>query len=814
MSLLPIDDVLAEIKSALSTHSQLILSAPPGAGKSTRLPQFLLDEHVVDGKIIMLEPRRLAARNIAAFLASQRGEQVGETIGLRMRGETKVSKTTRLEIVTEGVMTRMLQADPALEGVGLLIFDEFHERNLHADLSLALALDVQGSLRDDLKLLVMSATLDNHALQSLLPDAASLHSDGRMFPVEYRYRPVSRQRDWALQVARETAALMRTESGSALVFLPGAKEIRQVANVLSGLIAANTEVHTLFGKLSLFEQQRAIAPAPAGKRKVVLATNIAETSLTIEGIRLVVDCGLERRARFNAKAGFSMLETGQVAKSSAIQRAGRAGRTQDGHCLRLYTEETFQRMVPSPSPDITQQDLSGLVMELTQWGCSPEDLRWLDLPPTKHWQVAVSLLQWLSVLDKDAKLTALGHETLSSHAEPRFAAMLATAKDWGEDALSTACWLAAWGESPLLAGQGIDMYEHLLQCFSSHSHTKRAQTFAQQVGISLEKVVSSQWLPLLAASAWPDRIAMKRGCGDYLLSSGHGVSVDRNDPLSDHPGLVVTEMVASNTVSRAYSAIALDLSSLEQCLPDLLKENDHLDWDDNKGRLIAEQRICCGSLVLAVKASPEPSAEMATEALLNAVRRRGISSLNWSDRALSLLTRARCAQEWSLDLALPELSDHTLLEEIDLWLAPFMAGVTHWQSLLKLDLYKVLEAYLGWNEVSLLDQWLPTHYEVPTGSRYPIRYESGQKPVLAVKMQEMYGESGSPAIAEGKIKLQLELLSPAGRPLQITQDLAGFWAGSYREVQKEMKGRYPKHIWPDDPANHQATRKTKRHFQG
>lgn len=462
LSQLPIDSVLDDIISALAEHPQVILKAPPGAGKSTRLPHVLLERGMFDGKIILLEPRRLAARNIATFLAKIRGEKVGETVGLRVRGETRVSDKTRLEIVTEGVLTRMIQADPELPGVDLVIFDEFHERSLHADLALALSLDVQQGLRDDLTLLVMSATLDDSALSGMLPDAAYLESEGRSFPVEARYQTVPRQYGYENVVASAVAQLLEKESGSALVFLPGVGEIQRTADALRDRVSSDVLICPLYGQLTAKEQQAAIAPAPNGQRKVVLATNIAETSLTIEGIRLVVDSGIERVARFNRKTGITKLDTIQIARSSAVQRAGRAGRLSDGVCLRLYSEETFQRMRAVPDPEMTTSDLTQLVLELVQWGCSPQDLQWLDLPPTQHWQQAVNLLMQLGVLETSGGLTAKGKRVAALGTDARLGAMLVTAAGFDASALSTAAWLAAWAEEPPRGNRDPDLRLQLM----------------------------------------------------------------------------------------------------------------------------------------------------------------------------------------------------------------------------------------------------------------------------------------------------------------------------------------------------------------
>ncbi|KXF80146.1 ATP-dependent helicase HrpB [Enterovibrio coralii] len=816
MSQLPIDSVLDNVLSALRHNAQVILKAPPGAGKSTRLPLVLLQRNVFEGRIVLLEPRRLAARNIARFLAQQLGEPVGHTVGLRVRGETRVSDRTRIEIVTEGVLTRMIQTDPELSGVDLVIFDEFHERSLHADLALALSLDVQAGLRDDLTLLIMSATLDDGALSALLPDAEVVTSEGRSFPVEVRYQPIARQYGYESLVASAIAQLLEKEQGSALVFLPGVREIQRTAEALADKVSSDVLICPLYGQLSSKEQQEAISPAPSGKRKVVLATNIAETSLTIEGIRLVVDAGLERVARFNRKTGITKLDTLQIAKSSAIQRMGRAGRLSEGVCLRLYSEETFQRMPAVPDPEILTSDLMQLVLEVIQWGCAPEDLQWLDQPPTQHWQQALAVLQQLGLIDDKGSLTASGKQLNHLGVEARLGAMLLTAKQLDGNALSTACWLAAWAEEPLRGKVDSDLRLQLMQLTSRKgTHAQRAQQLAERVKGKLSSEIEAELLPVLAAAAWPDRIAKSRGGnGRFLLSNGHGAQLDTEHPLSAEDALIAVDLMSmAQGDSRIFTACPADLSVLQTQLPSLFSEQEWVDWDEQKGRLVAETQVRCGEIVVSRKPITQISDQMRTQAVLQQIKRKGLVSLPLNAKAESLLTRAQCAIAWDLPLTLPLLDEEAMLATLEEWLLPFLGGVTSTAALKKVDVYSALEAWFGWDTTKELNRLLPETFEVPTGSNYKIRYQPDAKPALAVKMQEMYGQAQSPAIADGKVTLVVELLSPAQRPLQITQDLAGFWQGAYKEVQKEMKGRYPKHVWPDDPANHQPTKLTKRHFK-
>ncbi|WP_261888115.1 ATP-dependent helicase HrpB [Vibrio rhizosphaerae] len=821
LSQLPIDAVMAELLAAIADCPQVILKAPPGAGKSTRLPLALLQQGEVTGKIIMLEPRRLAARNIAGYLASQLGESVGETIGLRVRGETRVSPQTRLEIVTEGVMTRMLQQDPELTGIELLIFDEFHERNLDADISLALALEVQEALRDDLKLLIMSATLDGEALQRILPAASYLESEGRSYPVTLAYKKLATGSRLIETATKEITALLAREPGSMLVFLPGAGEIQRLAQQLEGQLGAEVLICPLYGQLSVQQQQQAIAPAPTGKRKVVLATNIAETSLTIEGIRMVVDCGLERLAQWDPKTGISRLESVRISRASAEQRAGRAGRLAPGVCLRLYSEEMLARQPAAQQPEILRSDLTSLAMELAQWGCrSPLDLNWLDCPPEAALKQARALLFRLGALEQDGRLTEMGTAMTLLGVAPRYGAMLWRAKQQGISVAATAAMLVALLEEPPRGNAHPDLLFqlHLIESGALPRcpiYLKRAkQLFAKLEPVSMPHKILPEWVAPLLAAGFPDRIALSRGqASRYRLANGQGAMMMPDEPLADEPLLVVADIVKTQQGdSRIFSAVRADQTMLQQALPHLFEWREWLDWDDNKGRLTAEKHLCCGQLILVRQSLGEPDPARAAEALLNAVVRQGLAILPWHASAQSLLNRAQCAREWLPELGVPDMDEETLLAEAEQWLLPYMTGMKTLKALAQLDLVAALEARIGWNVKQQLDQALPTHYVVPTGSRYPIRYQPGHAPVLAVKLQEMFGEQASPLIAHGKIALVLELLSPAQRPLQITRDLAAFWQGAYREVQKEMKGRYPKHPWPDDPAHHQPTRKIKKYL--
>ena len=663
MSQLPINAVIPDLMAGISTHPQIIISAPPGAGKSTRLPLALLEQATLKGKIVLLEPRRLAARNIARFLAQHFDEPIGQTVGLRMRGETKVSANTRLEVVTEGVMTRLLQVDPMLDGVSLIVFDEFHERSLHADLALALSLDCQAGLRDDLRLIVMSATLDNQALCQYLPDALTLTTEGRSFPIHYQYQPLSRHTPWASAVASASRDFIAQHTGSALLFLPGMSAIRYVHAALKGRLPDDMDLHLLHGSLDVSAQQAAIAPAPTGKRKLVLTTNIAETSLTIEGIRLVIDAGLERMVMHHAQTGIDKLVTRQVTRSAAIQRAGRAGRLADGHCLRLYSEEQFQRLPVAPAAPILREDLTDLALNVIQWGCEVKDLHWLDAPPTKHWQAACLRLTQLGLIDERHGLTALGQRASHLAASPRAAAMLARVEKADVSLLSTACWLAAWAEKPMTSGASLALVDQLRVAMSHKNYQHRAQSLARTAGMTLQHHLDETLLPLLAANIWPDRIALARGKpGRFMMANGHGVILDSLEAFSRAVAVVICDVMAGDQGdSRAYSAIAISLTALQETRPDLFSHRDVVVWDDKRGTLKAEKQQRLGELVLACEPLDTLSAEQQAQGLLDAVRQKGIAALNWQRGSQSLLTRARCAQAWGLDIALPPLSDDNLL---------------------------------------------------------------------------------------------------------------------------------------------------------
>ncbi|MDW6003032.1 ATP-dependent helicase HrpB [Vibrio mangrovi] len=802
MPQLPIEAVMAELFTAIANYPQVILKAPTGAGKSTAFPLRLLNSSDIDGKIILLEPRRLAAKNIAQYLAACLEEPVGQRVGYRIRGETKVSPATRLEIVTEGVLTRLIQSDPELNGVSLLIFDEFHERSLHADTALALSLEVQQALRDDLKLVIMSATLDHSAIQHLLPQAGYVESEGRSYPVSYQYQPLKANESPVAAMVKQIRLLMQQQEGSLLAFLPGMGMIQQVAGQLTDL-ADNIDVYPLYGKLSFKAQQQAIQPAAPGLRKIVLATNLAETSLTIDGITLVVDSGLERVARFDPATGVTHLEQSRISQSSAEQRAGRAGRLAPGLCVRLYSESQLRQQAKVPLPEIMRADLSPLVLEMVQWGTNePDMLQWMTPPPQATFEQGKELLRQLGILDETSRFSGLGTQAYRLGVEPRLASMLLKCRDLGDDLLQAAIAGAALTEENDARQLDLAFALHLWQNGKNQHKTRlmqQARRLASLLSCSFSlDAVSEHQLALALSLAFPDRIAQKRPDrnGQFLLANGQGALIREEEILADTPYLIALDLMRFSSGScQILSAITLDIDQLSGMAPELFQTRELVDWDDRAGRLTAEKQYCCGRLVVNSERLAAPDRDKMAQALLNYIRREGLKVLHWSDAAVQWLERARCAIAWLPEEAWPAMDEFSLLDDVEQWLSPYMTDVRSVKDLQRLPVLEALKSRLGWSLSQSLDVWLPEFHQLPSGRRKRIRYQAGQEPVLSVRIQEVFGEKSSPVIAQGKKRLVMELLSPAQRPIQITQDLAAFWAGSYAEVKKEMKGRYPKHNW-------------------
>lgn len=812
MPMLPINAILPELLHSLSQHNTVLLQAPPGAGKTTRVPLALLDAPWrAGGKILLLEPRRLAARSAAQFMARQLGERAGQTVGYRTRLDSQVGPNTQIEVVTEGILTRLIQHDPTLESYAAVLFDEFHERSLHADLGLALARESQQALREDLRILVMSATLDTAPLATVLGNAPVISSAGRAFPVQVLYRPMAGQ-PLADAVASCIRSALHEQPGSLLVFLPGAGEIRRVAERLRGSLPSNTTLAPLYGNLSPAEQDAAIQPAPAGQRKVVLATAIAETSLTIEGVRVVVDSGQQRRAVFNPNSGMSRLVTTRLSKASAEQRKGRAGRTEPGVCYRLWSETEQAALAEFTPPEILEADLAGLVLELAQWGArEPAAVGWLDAPPQAHWQQAQALLQQLGLLGPNGAITERGKQARELGIHPRLARMLLHGRKLGLG--RAAAELAALlGERDLLGWRaGVDMHDRLRLLHGEHpqqanpARLNAVRQAARQLLRSQDKqqgLCSADEVGRLLALAYPDRIAQRRTAtgGRYLLSNGKGASLPEGDPLARHEWLVAADLDGQAKQARIYLAAALRLADIEHDSPELISEQEEAHWHEQRGTVLLRRVRRLGRLVLSEKEQGKPKPEHIQQALLQAVRDKGLDSLPWD---------ARCRQ-WQARVALlrrelgdgwPDVRAEALLASLDDWLLPFMQGMQRWADVRKLDLYNALNSLLGYAQQQQLAQLAPASLQIPTGQQVQLDYCAENGPVLAAKLQALFGWESTPRVAGGKVPVLLHLLSPAQRPLAVTADLHSFWRNAYPEVRKDMRGRYPKHPWPEDPLN-------------
>ncbi|MBD1581681.1 ATP-dependent helicase HrpB [Pseudoalteromonas sp. S16_S37] len=805
--MLSIEAVYSQLTSEFENNKTVLLQAPPGAGKSTWLPLQLLRDNCFN-RIIMLEPRRLAARNIACFLAAQQSESLGQSIGLRMRNEVYVSGDTRLEIVTEGVLTRMLQADPELTGVDLVIFDEFHERSLAADTALAFALEAQSAFRDDLSILVMSATLDSQRYQSFL-QCPIVSSDGRSFPVEEIYQPLNDEAKWLEAMPSLVTLALQQQPGSALVFLPGQREINYVQQQLADNLSEDTELVALFGEQDKVTQQAAIKPAPIGKRKVVLTTNVAETSLTIEGIRIVVDSGKRRAAQFNLRTGVTELSTLSISRSSAIQRAGRAGRIEAGVVYRLGSHAQFERRDKYDTPEILCSDIAPLVLEAKIWGTDIAQLPLLDKPTSVAITQAESLLRQLEALDEHNKLTELGKRIHQFGTEPRLAHMLIKAIELEQQlpgVSALACYFVALLESrvngsPELRVALQSQFERPNKVFSD-----QLNVWLKRLKVHKPKELACEYLSVVVALAFPDRLAKRRGQG-FVLANGAGVNNHESYWL-DSDFLAIASL-GGHKGQRIFSATELDLSLLQQVLPHLFLKHSVCEFDDKRARFLHEDRIVIGSLIVDAKSSDKPiDIRARTQAWINLVHKHGLALFNQYPQVEQLLTRMALAQRF-YPQEFKQLDETALLASLETWLAPYLDNIKQLDELRKFDLANALSGLLNWELQQRLEHILPIRISVPSGSNIKVHYQLDGPAKLSVKMQEVYGLTETPKLCNGQLPLLMELLSPAQRPLQLTQDLGNFWQTSYKDVQKEMKGRYPKHFWPDDPSVAQATNKVK-----
>jgi ATP-dependent helicase HrpB len=827
----PITPLLPDIRAALAAHPRLVLEAPPGAGKTTQVPLALLGESWLGaGKVLMLEPRRIAARAAAQFMARQLGEEPGQTVGYRIRFESKVSAATRIEVVTEGILTRLIQDDPELSGVGVILFDEFHERHLAGDLGAALALDVQATLRPELRLVVMSATLDGERIAQWL-NAPRISSPGRSFPVRIDYPPARAQESTEHHLARVARLALEENDGDVLAFLPGRREIARVEAVLAQAMERDdVEVVALHGELSMAEQQAALSPAEPGMRRIVLATNVAESSVTLPGIRAVVDSGLAREPRFDPNSGFTRLETVTISQASADQRAGRAGRVAEGTAYRLWPQS--KRLEPSRSAEIAQAELSGLALELAAWGVAADSggLPWLDAPPVGALAQARELLASLGALDLAGRITALGRRMLELGATPRLAAAALRAPP--ELHALVADLLALMEARSPLRGEQARSDDFRARVTALHAwrdrRTAGARGGADAGALAAIEQASKGWRRRLdvrtAASgvpdshavgdlllhAFPDRVARRDDNNPlrYTLANGRGARLHENTALLGEPWLVALDLRYEARDSLILAAAPLDPRVLERDYAAQFHRERALRWNDERNAVEAFEEQRFAAIVLSRRSVPV-QAEDALPALLAAIRAKGLDALPWSDNARRLRARMQALREWMPELGLPDVGDQALLDALESWLAPYLDGKRRFDALSPEELSQALGSLFDYEQRRALDAHAPESLTVPSGMSRRIEYAAGEPPVLAVKLQELFGLADTPRVGHGRVPVTLHLLSPAGRPIQVTQDLKGFWERTYPEVKKELKGRYPRHPWPDDPWSATPTHRAK-----
>lgn len=874
MHKLPIDDVIPEIQNTLKLHNRVVLQAPPGAGKTTAVPIALLDQPWLHGKqIIILEPRRLAARNAASRMAFLLNEKVGETVGYQIRQDKCYSQKTRILVLTEGILTRRLQADPELENTALVIFDEFHERSLHADLSLALCLQSQQILREDLKVLVMSATLNTRSISALLNNAPVILSEGRSFPVDIHYADKliqqtnqNRHLQFISTLFNSVKYVLQRHEGNCLVFLPGVKEINQLCSQIQQYIKTeniqNVLVAPLYGNLTKQEQDQAIT-SPAAKRKIVLATNIAETSLTIEGINCVIDSGLERIAEYSPASGMNSLKTQFISQDSARQRSGRAGRLSAGVCYRLWTAQQQQRLIKHARAEILHSDLSNLVLELANWGVQQvNELQWLDTPPASAVAQATALLQQLNALDSDGKITSHGQDMLRLGTHPRLAHMMLSAdkvnvNDSSHDNMKQsyhACLIASiLTEKDLFlpgALKSSDIQDRLtiLQSFLLNANKKSQQQgidvqqcrriiktaddFFKRLqkkssNIRYDKRLDNDVSGILLAHAYPDRIAKQRFKNEprYLLSNGKGAVIPPHLQQHSAEFLVIANLNTMPDKARQgetsiYLAADISQQQLDDYFPELIQQTEDVQWNDSLQRVEAKQTTAIGKIVLKETLVSSEKKEVIQQCLLQAIKSIGLQCFNWSPQALNLKQRLQFINQQSYnksvsnkslsEIKLPDFSDLTLLNTLTEWLQPYLKNENSIKQCQKLDMFKLLLNQLSWEQQQLIDKLAPEKITVPSGSNIRIDYSDPLTPILAVRLQEVFGLYETPTLLNGSCKLMIHLLSPARRPMQVTQDLHSFWQTTYHEVKKELRGKYKRHYWPDDPLTAQATSKTKK----
>jgi ATP-dependent helicase HrpB len=834
--LLPVEHILPALHQQLIVGDAIVV-APPGAGKSTCLPLSLLKLDVFkDKKIILLQPRRIAVRNIAAYLASQLGEPVGRTVGYRIRGEVKVTNNTRLEIVTEGILTRMLQNQPELLDVGLVIFDEFHERSVHADFSLALCIEVQQALRDDLRLLVMSATLDVVALRELLPEAKLLESQGKSYPVNIVYQADNSSLHLFEKISRLVIQVFARHKHDVLVFLPGAADINKAAQYLNqhfGQLSSQyasqdysqkrtveVDVLKLFSELSKNEQQQALLPHPDGKRKIVLATNIAETSLTIEGIEVVIDSGIEKNAIFQLNRGITHLQSQKISQASATQRAGRAGRLMTGTCYRLWSKEQHSRLAKQSTPEIMHTDMSSFILESMMWGSDVSALALQDYPSDAQLSQGFGLLRQLGLIDANKKLTALGRKAHGLGCHPSIAVMLVQSAKMSSEHLSMACALAALIENKDPMGRntnGASLSARLHFVLQQKNHVVW-QTIRQWHSKLACRLLT--WpiedTAVLVGYAYPQWLAKQRKNERYQLVNGSGAVLYQDDALTTHNWLAIANMQTSDRQqdnAQIRYAESLTLLQLEQHFQHLIEKKEYVAWDHENQRIVSEMRKTLGEIVINRQPIKRPSEQHILSIWQRVIQDKGIVGLPFDEDVLQLIYRVQLAASFigtPSFQAFPDFTESGLLNSMDRWLMPYLRHVLTWQQLTQCHFLQQLLNELDYAQQQKLNKQFPKRLVLPSGTSAQLTYTSSNSVVLSVRMTELYGLQLHPTVAQQQVPITVELLSPAGRPIQTTQDLPRFWQGSYKEVQKEMKGRYPRHFWPDDPANAQATTRTKK----
>ncbi|MCU7523744.1 MAG: ATP-dependent helicase HrpB [Ignavibacteria bacterium] len=818
----PIEEALPRLKAALRESNVSILVAPPGAGKTTVVPVALMGEEWLHGrKIIMLEPRRLAARRSAEYMSSQRNEKCGQTIGYRIRTEACTGPNTKIEVVTEGILTRMLQSDAELPEAALVIFDEFHERSIHADTGLAFLLDVQKNLRPDIKILIMSATPDIEKLSSLPGNPPVVESLGRAYPVETHYLRHTSDKRLEVKTAEAVLSAIKKEDGDLLVFLPGKKEIKRTSELLiDRLHGSDVILHELYGEASKEEQEASLRPAPMGKRKVILSTSIAETSLTIDGVRIVIDAGLSRLSSFDVKRGMPGLITVPVSKASADQRRGRAGRQMAGVCYRLWTKEEEEFHPPFTQPEILSADLAPLALELAQWGTPEgEGLMFPDAPPRVNLQQARSILFMLGAVDKMGKLTSFGKAMSGLPVHPRLSAMILHAREKRLEA--EACLLASLLEETAAAGREINLYGRWHQLENPKDdrqaqHSKRIYQHARRlmkIVHASEDKITGENLGVLLAYAYPERVAVKKSSNQYQLAQGTVVSVPEGNLLLREEFLSVADVDAAGAVAKVFLAAPVSRDEILEAFRDIISNEETVEWSGTAVKGIRKLRL--GSISIQEKEF-SPNEEEIEKAVLDHLRSEGINSLPWDKESVSIKERSEWLRLYVMDendhrfLNWPILTDENLIGTIDYWLKPFLNGVRKQKDIEALDMASIIKSIFSYEQINLLEALAPSAVKVPGGSNIRLKYDEGEKPVLAVRLQELFGQTDTPRIAGGKIPVLIHLLSPAMRPLAITQDLRSFWVNTYPEILKQMRIKYPKHVWPDDPLKAEATNKTKR----